>query len=520
MKPCRCLYNHELLIAFITQSPRLAFTDDVTDAYISSFVHELRDTDVDCLMVCPTAWRCVLWPSAVDPRWEREDFEREEPGCWTDLKFYERAFWRIRRYMKTGHDPVQVTVDAARQQDLNLFFSYRMNDNHYFWDRNCPTHDAFAVEHPEYSLDPEGRSICLDYGRAEVRDYYLALLRELCETYGPEGLELDFMRHPVFFPPGNEQEGRPILTDFVRRVRSMLDELGEDRDRRLALSVRVPHSPEACRAAALDVLEWDRQGLVDIINVSPHFICTLEPLELDAFRNQVRNARIYGELCHHTGQVQTGAFTNNILCKCTPIQYETGAHAFLSQGADGISFFNFAYCRDNSLGEPRRAAFPGIEPRFDVLEHITDRARLHPKAKHYWLTTGPGQLPADIPAQTSVDFPLTVYADPELYEFGLLRILTEENHWERPLRALVNGHELQQTCYTGEPFVPDTFEGVPPPQQSIYYRLPPETLRNGTNVITLHNHIVKGWLLGITCRKIELALYPRPPVSFTEAVLS
>ena len=45
----RCLFNHELLIVCgnRTHSP----------AYIASFVEKLKDTDVDAVLCCPTAWR-------------------------------------------------------------------------------------------------------------------------------------------------------------------------------------------------------------------------------------------------------------------------------------------------------------------------------------------------------------------------------------------------------------------------------------------------------------------------------
>ena len=61
----------------------------------------------------------------------------------------------------------------------------------------------------------------IDYGRPEVREYYLALIRELAERDDFDGLELDWMRCGYHFRRGHEQEGLQILTEFTADVRSL-----------------------------------------------------------------------------------------------------------------------------------------------------------------------------------------------------------------------------------------------------------------------------------------------------------
>ena len=68
----RCLFNHELLIAGTTQTPCQRYEDDICDEQLRLFMDELCDTDVDAVMLCPTAWRRNLWHSKVDPHWEEE----------------------------------------------------------------------------------------------------------------------------------------------------------------------------------------------------------------------------------------------------------------------------------------------------------------------------------------------------------------------------------------------------------------------------------------------------------------
>ena len=97
---------------------------------------------------------------------------RLEPG--TDD--YE-AYYRARRYMLEGHDPVDLTLQTAREIGLAFFLSYRMNEIHYVAYPDCPTHSRFWREHPEYRIRPGAAPLnCLV---PAVRERYLDLLSEL-----------------------------------------------------------------------------------------------------------------------------------------------------------------------------------------------------------------------------------------------------------------------------------------------------------------------------------------------------
>ena len=58
--PYRCLYNHEMLILFTSQTPYQTYREPVHDDQVRGCVAELAGTGVDALMCCPTAWRAVL----------------------------------------------------------------------------------------------------------------------------------------------------------------------------------------------------------------------------------------------------------------------------------------------------------------------------------------------------------------------------------------------------------------------------------------------------------------------------
>ncbi len=512
----QCLYNFEMLTPFTTTSPVQRYEDDVSDEHVALFVRDVAETDVDLLMICPTAWRTVLWPSAIEPRWGEEESRLKRPCPESDLKYYEKAYWRIWRYMIQGKDPVGLVMQTAAEIGVDSFFSYRMNDNHYVWDRAATVHPAFWRDNPQWQIDPAMGSP-FNYLVPEVREHYLDLLAELVDMYDPSGLELDFQRSPRYFPEGEIDEGAEAMTRFVGDVRRMLDERSGEGKRRLGLCVRVPHRLELCEQIGLDVAAWDRAGLIDMVNISPHFISSLD-LDIEGFRQSLKNVRLYGEMHYITQQRTTPAgFGNGIVQRTTRQQYRTMAFSYLRRGADGVSLFNFPYTREHAMAEPRRSEFPGCEPPVDVLKNICDAEWLAEQPKHYFLTDHSSQLPKTIPPLASAEIQLDISDEfgPECpHAYSLLRIETSEDNWRHSLAASVNGERLQEIDYVGELFVPFGREALPAPRHVRHFVLPIEHLHVGVNFVAVADSSVIGWYDpsgGLTLKRIEVALYPRPP---------
>lgn len=504
----KCLYNHELLILFTSQTPYQSYRDPVCDAQAEGYVRELADTQVDALMCCPTGWRAVLWPSEVDPRWRNEDLDVCPPTGPCDLTYYERAYWRMREYMITGADPVRVTRDTARDIGLDFFISYRMNDHHHLWIDDCPTHDRFWREHPEFHM-PGSRVAYLNYMHKEVREYYAALLTELVEKYDPEGVELDFMRSPHFFPNDCLAQGLSLMTEFVRNIREMLDRTGAEGEHKL-LSVRVPRSLDEARQAGLDVATWDAEELVDMVNVSPYFIATQE-IDIESYRKHVVNASIYAEMhfITDTQRPHPSGHSNNYSQKTTPLQYETLAHDFWQRGVDGISFFNFAYCREHHMGDPRRRGMPGVEPPFDMLRTVCDPPYLAERPKHFFVNSNFDRLQRTVGAGSEASVTLDIRL-PEGSGFmdAMLRIENDGELWGTGYEVALNGHALAPSPFIGELFPPFTRESLPVPRHTQNYRVPVDFIELGENVITLMRPAKATSSVTLRWRRLELALYP------------
>ncbi|MCU6792584.1 hypothetical protein OB236_10660 [Paenibacillus sp. WQ 127069] len=506
-KNYNCLFNHELLSLFTSQSPYQTYRENVRDNQVTGYVKELEGTQVDVLMCCPLAWRTILWESQIDRRWQEEAPFEHEPLPEDDWKYNQKAYYRARRYMLQKKDPVGLTLQAAREIGIDFFISYRMNDNHYLYDKQLPTHGSFWRNHPQYWIEPEGSGTPFNYMINEVRDYYFGLLRELAENYDIDGLELDFQRHPRFFPDNRVAEGIPVMNEFIRQVRLMLNEIGDNRGKYLQLCVRVPERLSAGLKAGLDVEAWDREQLVDMINISSSFKTTLE-IGIEEFKSRIEHARIYGELHFvvHTGESRSVlGYVNNISRKTTREIYETAALNYWNRGVDGLSFFNFNYTRDHSFHEARRKEFPGKEPPFQLLRTICDREYLGRQQQHYYIGTGYGTFPANDEAAFTVR--LETEGIFTQLKRAVLRVETFRETLRVPVEAEFDGIPLKEIVGSGELFPPFSIEGLPTPEKVRYFELPLHLAKAGAHGVRLFNVTYPDPYKRITFVSAEIALY-------------
>ena len=176
--------------------------------------------------------------------------------------------------LKYGIEPLNVMTDFCRQKKMEIFCSFRMNDTHDASD--CHPLSQFKREHPEYLLDtqdnnpPYGGWSGVDYGHPAIRQRAFEEIRQICQRYDIDGIELDFLRAPPFFKKHAlgqilGQEHRDAMTDLLRRIRAMTEAIGERRSRPLLVAVRVSESLAFDQAIGLDVPAWLSQDLIDLL---------------------------------------------------------------------------------------------------------------------------------------------------------------------------------------------------------------------------------------------------------------
>lgn len=255
------------------------------------------------------------YPSEVLPRFEH-------PGL--------KLWW------EQGIDWVGELVKATRGRGLPCLWNHRVSevdinplpdvgrDTELMLDHLNPVKAA----HPDWVIKTWWWQGLWNYGHPDVREYQLSILRELAQKYDLDGFQIDFARHIPVLPIGRQWELREGVTEFLRMVRAMLDEVGAQRGRRFALGARVPNTLAGCRADGLDVWAWAR--LVDFLTLGTRSM----NVEIEEFR-EVMGPKVRLRPCFDDHHATDGY-------RFQPIEFLRGVCAnWLSQGADGITTFNW-----------------------------------------------------------------------------------------------------------------------------------------------------------------------------------
>ena len=263
----------------------------------------------------------------------------------------------VSHLMEQGTDPLQIMIDFAREHKKEIFWSMRMNDIHdatnssllpqfkkdhpaflFGTPKNPPPYRGFSGHWGSDSGPAWGGYSGVDYGQAAVREYAFRLIEEVCDHYDVDGVELDFFRSPVLFKShawGNDvsQEERDSLTNLLRRVRRMSEEVSLRRGRPVLISVRVPDSLAYCHAIGIDLERWLQEGLVDLLAVGGDFL--LAPWEDSVSLGHKHGVPVYPVLTD-TARHPIPEFRG----RSNPHGYRARAMNAWQAGADGIYIFN------------------------------------------------------------------------------------------------------------------------------------------------------------------------------------
>ena len=419
----------------VDSSYRIVYNDDADapvrlssglDDFLELAIDRFIGTQVDALFWNIIASDVLLYPTKVGEMVgsRGQAFESAEYFLW---------FQKLLAIMDERPDYLQAMADRARAIGLEFFPSLRMNDCHDSpaW-KAMDTYSQYRKEHPELLLGDAvhpGFSTGFNFAFPEVRERRFRIVEELITQYHFDGIEMDFLRHPAYFKPGETGKNRDLLTGLVKRVHALLRRVGEDRNRHLKLAVRVPVPFDVATKMGLDVQTWIREELVDlVIAATPRGFELSLPLEeyVEAVRSRPMN--LLAQLGWHQ-----------------PVQKARGAALnFWNQGVDGIYLFNWYARKDRrheSLSEIGNPAH--LRRRNKVYE-------VHPREGDLWVDTHPrAQLPVQLwRSGSSTELELRIGDDvgtdvrDRVLKKVLLKIRLEGNHRDDQLAIRLNGTDL------------------------------------------------------------------------------
>jgi uncharacterized lipoprotein YddW (UPF0748 family) len=292
-------------------------------------VDELAGTPVEALMFCLGDGRTVLHDTRVGELWGHNVKQ------WSHLIF-RRAYQNAKELIDKGYDPLRVICERAHAKGLLIYptllvqqttgvrgqdvrsSEFRFNNRRL----EIGASGGIGVTYPEAALT------CLDFKHPEVREERFALIQEALTRYPVDGFELQLDYVPYYFRPDEVDEGRKIMTEWIARVGAALRASGADRE----LAVRVPTNLEACYRLGLDVREWIRQGMVDVIIGQTYASPELMDQSAD-FRPLVAAAK--GSACRVHAAIQSYVDSDRI-AEGTVEMVRAAACNYWAQGVHGL----------------------------------------------------------------------------------------------------------------------------------------------------------------------------------------
>ena len=305
--------------------------------------------------------------------------------CPYDSRFQHQ---RLVPMMDAGVMPIEVYIDECHKQNMEFIAGFRMNDRH---GHNPDLFEKISREHPEWilrefrptsrSADPRSYEVgcALNYLQKGVRDWLFSVMEEVANRFDIDGIEFNFTRLPECFPSDKAEQSHAIMSGFVRRVRAMLDEASEKKDRKLLLGVRVLQHLEGCKKMGLDVPTWIRERLVDYI-VPGDIGFTEFNAQYEEF---VRLARAYD--CYVYPQVESRLGYARRKPLQSPDQYRATLQNLYGAGADGFSTQNY-FIHWGPKFSPGESGFksPKMYPKaLNTLKGLRDPKMLAAGDRHY-----------------------------------------------------------------------------------------------------------------------------------------
>ena len=412
---------------------------------IQRFIELLATSGVDTLLVNPNTQ--VVWYPTKKLEYVLQGYRRGDRAFVRPIAAGNAGLSPAQAELYTEHlvglldlylDLAEAGVDwlaecarACRQRGVSPWLSYRMN----------ATHFSAAPENPvncRLFRDPQNRLsgripgaspathagwIGLNYGRKPVRDYMLAMIREGVEAYDYEGLELDWLRHPVCLEAPATPRQIDEMTDWFAEVKTLT------RARRpfFPLGLRLPGNLAYLCNIGIDVKALVQRRIVDFVTFS-NFWQTSWEMPHDELRRELGpDVTIYGGMEDAPNWLEAHAPSlkerpagpdiqlagDNALKAAQPstgakrvrgTRYLTASAEFMRAnaagklvlGADGLEQFNF-FVTD-------QVRVPGQCGDYAALRQLTDLAFLRGKEKHYAMNTASVQPTKlwDVPEQLPV----------------------------------------------------------------------------------------------------------------------
>ena len=319
--------------------------------YISEFLH---DTVCGRIFFNVCYKRSVVHSDVVDT--VLYNVERDEAG---NVKKTEVATSEVsplnkgyREMLRRNIDIIQMALEECRNYGVEVWLSVRMNDHHFPNDRSF--NSTMGYDKAD-SLGVNGSRTYLDFTKKEVQSYYKAYIKELCERYVINGIELDFLRSCPIMSESTPENIKNI-NSFVGELR----EITKGANPNIQMAARVYPTVKKNMGFGIDAAQWIADGYIDLLTVENWYIPTYYNIPVEEWREIINSRNTmknpYTLLCGTDWAVscdESPKHKKNMWISLEQLKgFASGAY---SRGADGIYLFNHFNTddechRDNNMG--------------------------------------------------------------------------------------------------------------------------------------------------------------------------
>jgi hypothetical protein len=338
-----------------------------------SAVDELAGTPVQAIMFGLGDGRTVLHDTKVGELWGHR--VKKWPHA-----IFRRAHQNARMLIDAGHDPLRVVCDRAHAKGMLLYPTLLMQMGSGSEEDVRTSNFRLRNRHLEIGarggIDPsfpKGALQLADYKLPEVRRERFALIEETLKRYPVDGFELQLNYGSRYFRPDELDEGRKIMTEWIAEIHRAVVASGADRE----LVVRVPGSLEGSYSIGLDVREWMKRKIVDV--VVPQIFGGPERIDVTL------DVRAFVEAAKGTGTRIHPALQSDVdsdRTQTAPIEMVRAAACnYWAQGVDGLylaHWFN---------------RWPYQAPFYEILRELPHADIMAPKDKFYSLPAASYRYP-------------------------------------------------------------------------------------------------------------------------------
>lgn len=460
---------------FVSRTP-----EEMTLEGLQAFIDQYAQTKVTHLFLCPNAMKASYRSNVWDAIWDMAPNQRVKEDESADGA--RRWIKNAKLLYERGLDPYTIWIERCRHHGISPWLSMRMNDVHGVDDPTSYLHSRFWIDHPEYWRVPGGTrwiDRAFNYAIPEVREHHLKFIKELLERYDPDGLELDWMRFGYHFPPGKEEAGCLILTEFMREVRDLTLHWSKQRGHPIQLGARVPTLPESAKGLGMDAITWVREGLVDMLVPTPFWATADFDIPLEAWRIEIKKQapEKSSSLIIAAGlEILLRAYPGAPAIETNLDAVRGFASASLFRGVDCIYLFNFL---DPAPMRGGVSAYRELLEKGLSLPSVADAKRSYPVT--YRDTVPPGVPDGVVLPACPVDSPeFTLFIAPAPEEGEVILILGFAAHPEvakTEVLATLNGYTCQQTVDC--PFV----EKLPGVARALAFQVESKKVSTGYNKV-------------------------------------